>query len=448
LRLIRVVLCGVVALALSACEPGITPVSNKRHAPGPQPVTPALNTATPYGSTAYDNRSLANLFVRLAHDLEWGAQRPNLVRLEAPISVGMTGCCAAEYTPFVDRFLSQFRAQTGIAIQRGTTPHNLHINLVNGAEFRSRVPAHLCVVAPGNLPWSRFRESPERFGTRSFEDRRTVSAMSVYIPDTLPPHLIRRCLIEEVTQALGLANDVNGLDDTIFNDDGVHIWPTKLDYLMLRVLYASEMRSGLNRRETRARAETILARINPQGQNAPTLPAMPVREMAEWSKQVSDAFDASRSRAQRQKSANAALSIASNRYPNGVHHCRSLRIAARLVRDDDRLKLATLSSAEQVCRRAHGPSDPRLDLIALEKARILYRLGQISQAYGISEPLEARLAAHGQSERLVALFALQAAALKAIQQPASSAAKQRLAVEWARYALGRNHAQVSRLANQ
>ena len=110
--------------------------------------------------------------------------------------------------------------------------------------------------------------------------------MTVYIPNTLEPYLMRLCLIEEIAQALGPANDLYGAGMSIFNDDNVHVWPTALDYLMLRVLYQPEMRTGLSRAETRRRARQVLARLNPAGNTAPALPTLRQKEMSDWGEAV------------------------------------------------------------------------------------------------------------------------------------------------------------------
>ena len=57
----------------------------------PHPIAVEGDAALPSGHTRYSNQSLADLFVRLTHDLEWGGRRPNLVRYEAPVSVGISG---------------------------------------------------------------------------------------------------------------------------------------------------------------------------------------------------------------------------------------------------------------------------------------------------------------------------------------------------------------------
>lgn len=442
-------LLALTLFALAACaEQSSGSIGSKRSAPGPLPATPVLYGAVPYGTTAHDNGTLAQLFVHLGHDLEWGARRPNLVRLEQPVRVEMTGCCTADYTQFLDSFLGRMRTQTGIDIARASGSPNLRIHFVPGGDFRARIPDNLCVVAPGALPWERFREDPTRFGTKGFETAERVTAMSVYLPDTASPHLIRRCLIEETTQALGLANDLNGLSDSIFNDDGAHIWPTAIDLLMLRVLYAPEIQTGLNRRETRARARTVLDRINPQGRSAPPLPKLDIRAMSGWAGHIGDAFDTGRSISSRRASAETALSLAANRAPQSAYHCRSLFVLARLSRPDPATRARLLERSLNVCRSAHGPDDPRIALIKLSLARSLMQQGRASMAYDMSGPLGPHLAAHGHTAALSARFALQAEALGAIQRPEDAARARRMADDWARYALGRKSTEARNRAQR
>lgn len=415
---------------------------------GHQPGFPKLGGALPAGHTRYDNASLADLLVRLTHDLEWGGRRPSLQRYEVPVRVGMTGPGSARYVNFLDRYLAELRARTGIAISRTVGPHNLRIQFVPGRAFRAKVPQHFCVVAPGNPDWARFRDDPIRLGTRAFETAATLDAMSVFIPDTVEPYLVRTCLIEEIAQALGPANDLYGLGPSIFNDDAAHIWPTALDYLILRVLYQPELRTGLSRRETRSRARDVLDRLNPAGQAAPPLPELSPRDMADWAETLRGAFSPEASSASRRKAARAALMIARRRAPGSAYHCHSLIVLARKVREPVAEVLEILSQARRICVRAHGSDDIRIARLQLETARATFREGRAGAAFGMSEPLAARLAAHGQAERLVALYALQAASLRAIQQGTKSFEARRRAREWGAYALGRNHPDVLRLSAQ
>lgn len=440
-------LVGVMSLAvLAGCTPSNVPKGpDKPYQAGGQPTAPPLGGALPYGGTRYSNDSLTDVFVRLTHDLEWGASRPHLIRYEGPVKVGISGRAAGQYSGFLDRFLAQVRTRTGIQISRTAGPHNLNVRFVPGNAFRAKVPQNSCVVAPGNLTWSTFRSSPSRYGTRAYEKQRALQAMTVFIPDNSEPWLVRICIIEEIMQALGTANDLFGLGPSIFNDDGAHLWPTNLDYLMLRVLYAPEMRTGMSRRQTKAVARQVLNRLNPAGRDAPALPRIAQKRMKRWQEAIIGSFERGATKANRIKSAQRALGIASRAMPNSAYHCHSLNTLARNARStQNATALRAATDGLRVCAAAHGTSDIRIAILQLERATLLFEAGQASAAYAETRGLERALAAHAQEERLTALYALQAASLRAIQRPNESFAARRKAAAWGAYALGRGHRDVRR----
>ena len=424
------------ALALAAILAALLP-SAGRAGPlpaGELPPAPSLGAALPAGITAYSNASLADLFVTLTHDLEWGGHRPNLVRYEAPVRVGLSGPGAGRYAAFLDGYLAELRARAGVAIALGTPPQNLLVRFVDGAEFRANLPRQYCVVAPGRPDWQALARDPARYGMRPFETAKAIDAMTVFIPDDAEPYLVRACLVEEVAQALGPADDLYGLGPSIFNDDAAHLWPTKLDFLVLSVLYAPELHSGLSRAETRAAALAALDRLNPEGRLAPPLPAPRDRAMARWVDALREAFNRARSPEQRLASARKALAIASRQAPSSAYHCRSLTALAE-ASDEPRAALAALGEAARVCALAHGPDDIRIAQIRLDQARLFYRIGRPGAALRLAEGLEATFAAYAQDERLAALYDLQAAALRAIHRP-GSAETERRAAAWRAYARG------------
>ena len=437
---------GLWLLGLAACGGSVPAGRDAPYQVGERPSRPAYGTALPAGQTQYSNESLAQLFVRLTHDLEWGAERPHLVRFEDSVRVGLSGRGADQYAGFIGDYLAELRRETGIDISASSDKPNLAIRFVPGPEFRRRLPQHLCVVAPGRLDWETFRGDPVRYGTRAYETQRTLKAMTVFIPDNIAPYRLRLCLIEEIAQALGPANDFYGLGDSIFNDDAAHIWPTRLDYLMLRVLYAPGMRTGQSREETLLTARTALDRLNPHGRGAPPLKRLRPQIYDNWVRSIREALDRRRSRSARVRSAEQAVKIAGRRAPNSIFHCRSLMTALRVHKagSDWTAALRAAEQAQPVCAAAHGPSDIRLARLALERAEVLHRGGRPEAAYRATSGLEEVFASYGQEERLVALYALQAASLRAIQRPDERTEALRKAVAWGGYALGVDHPDVRR----
>lgn len=53
------------------------------------------------------------------------------------------------------------------------------------------------------------------------------------------------CIIEELTQMLGLINDSKVVQPTVFNDTTTDEMLTGLDYLLLKLLYAPEIKTGM-----------------------------------------------------------------------------------------------------------------------------------------------------------------------------------------------------------
>ena len=58
--------------------------------------------------------------------------------------------------------------------------------------------------------------------------------------------LLLSCIVEELTQIMGLPNDSAAVYPSIFNDQSIYILLTGLDYLLLKVLYDPRVMPGMN----------------------------------------------------------------------------------------------------------------------------------------------------------------------------------------------------------
>ena len=64
--------------------------------------------------------------------------------------------------------------------------------------------------------------------------------------------IILSCIQEEITQAMGLSNDIKQFKkSTLFNDSNETKNLTKLDTLLLKILYDPRVKFGMNRREVK-----------------------------------------------------------------------------------------------------------------------------------------------------------------------------------------------------
>lgn len=72
------------------------------------------------------------------------------------------------------------------------------------------------------------------------------------------------CIFEELVQSMGLFRDDNSLVSTLFTDNFKYYHrPTRLDYLMLKVLYDPRLRNGMTRQQASPIVKKILAELLP-----------------------------------------------------------------------------------------------------------------------------------------------------------------------------------------
>lgn len=67
------------------------------------------------------------------------------------------------------------------------------------------------------------------------------------------------CIVEELTQVLGLPNDSKTIYPTIFSDKNIYKLLTGLDYLLLKLLYSAEIKTGMTKSELKPVIQKILS---------------------------------------------------------------------------------------------------------------------------------------------------------------------------------------------
>jgi len=77
-------------------------------------------------------------------------------------------------------------------------------------------------------------------------------------------HALRACIIEELTQIMGLINDSRFVERSIFNDHSRYLELTLHDRWLLRVLYNSEMKPGMPADQALKEARRYLSVIRPE----------------------------------------------------------------------------------------------------------------------------------------------------------------------------------------
>lgn len=70
------------------------------------------------------------------------------------------------------------------------------------------------------------------------------------------------CIIEEITQLLGLPNDSDKVYPSIFNDNSIDSYLSPLDYILLKILYSPRLKAGMSQQQVTQALDSALAELN------------------------------------------------------------------------------------------------------------------------------------------------------------------------------------------
>lgn len=177
---------------------------------------------------------LVKQFEAIAFSAEFGGRHRvgRIVKWDGPIRVRVNGVNAVKYIPELQAQLRELARLSGLTIElvnwsNAAAPPNVDIHFVATARTSQFDPSAPCRTL--------------------FHDRNyVIQRVEIYIaPDD--PAQRRHCVAEELTQALGLANDSAVFSNSIFNDDSRQQVLAPWDSLMVRVLYDPRIRPGMTK---------------------------------------------------------------------------------------------------------------------------------------------------------------------------------------------------------
>jgi hypothetical protein len=140
---------------------------------------------------------------------------------------------------------------TGHPVRLANDGANLHVLVVNEAERRS-LASQLPALVPGISPWmvrTISRMKPNHLCMVVAEphaDPRRGYARAVAIVRAEHSDRMRTaCIEEELAQAMGLPNDCDEANPSIFNDNQEYALLTRRDEILLGMLYSPSLASGM-----------------------------------------------------------------------------------------------------------------------------------------------------------------------------------------------------------
>ena len=421
----RVLAAALVAVLGACAAPEREPIDSVRFAATKQPT-----------GVARPNADLAEDFLELTFALESGERLERLLRYEAPVRVHIASRALEPYRRDVEALLARLRAEAGIDIALTDDPGRAQLRLEGVPQARiARVfPTAACFIVPGERSWRGFlrRRGDDRLRW-SAQDR--LRGAAIFLPSDGAPQDVRDCIHEEITQALGPANDLYRLPDSIWNDDNLHGIATAFDMLMLRVLYQPELASGMTRAEVAERLPALFAREHPRGVGLRRAARHP--ESRAWASAIEIALSRRASRDERLAAARLAAQIAAEMRPTNHRLAVSLLTLGRLTLRRDQAAAARLfSEAYDQSMRRQGADDLRTAHAAVHVAAVALAAGRFDTVVRLADR-HAPAALRGQNAILLAgLMSLKAEALLGLGNQAEARAARLDSLRWARYGFG------------
>ncbi|MGH1451690.1 MAG: DUF2927 domain-containing protein [Paracoccaceae bacterium] len=444
MNLYRIVL--PVCLMLGACVPSLTPETPTRAftATNESALPPMKTFSAPRPDRVrQSNRDIARDFLDLTFQLESGRNLPVLTRFEGPISVRVTGNAPVSLSMDLNRVLHRLRSEAGMKIaQTNGETANITIQAVPRSAIRKALPQAACFVVPNITQLSQYA-SARRTPRTDWGRLRTREQMAIFVPADAAPQEVRDCLHEELAQALGPLNDLYRLPDSVFNDDNVHTVLTGYDMLILRLMYAPELRSGMTRRQVAEVLPALLTRMNPAGEGmAPRrLPTTP----RAWVKSIQSALGPGTGPMERRAAAREALSIATVMGWQDHRRAFSLYAMGRLTQPYDPAAAQTYFTQADAIYARTPHTELHRAYVASQMAAFSLSQGDADRTIALVSPHLTTAARHENAALLSTLMLLRAEALDLSGRGVEGRAVRLDSLGWARYGFGADWAVRAKL---
>ncbi len=225
-------------------------------------VVPAPWTGAPRAQDAPRNVEILANLTEIVFGSEFIGEDSMVVRKwSGPMRLAVYAGDPARYRRLVAPHLEHLRRLTGLDIRlvdNSEPGQNAYVFVFGREQFYAYAEQHL---GPGKNP--RTNRFLACFGYFHANGRKDIDEITAVIPSFIGDDEVRACVVEEVTQAIGLPNDSDSANPSIFNDDDAYQDITWQDELFLRVLYDPRVRSGMTRAEFEPLARQVLEELRP-----------------------------------------------------------------------------------------------------------------------------------------------------------------------------------------
>jgi len=267
-----------IAAAYRACWRALPVLAAAMLIAGAAPAAEAKAPFKPAAGTP-SNKTIIEHFNIIAFGNEYTGRRYDAVRKwRAPIVARIDGPAPDYFEDFIVQHLADLRGITGHPASLAYSPRIVREKRVpKGLTSKSfnmfllYYPIDQLTVVARKQLGDRLDASLKRLGAGAstceatlFTKGNEIRSAVVLFPAERPKNHMRACVVEELTQILGLPNDSPSVSPSIFNDQSQHFELTDHDRLMLKVLYDPRITIGMPRAQALIVGRKVLDEIRPE----------------------------------------------------------------------------------------------------------------------------------------------------------------------------------------
>ena len=201
-------------------------------------------------------------FVTIALGREYGQATSHLNKWADPIHFTITDFTGDDelHQRMVKQHLEHLSHITGLSITPSSTTQHANLEIIFGAESElETLLKEKLAVSSDNLR-AKLLANGVCYGRISLS-REVISHAIVIVPvdRARAQAKLMSCVVEELTQVLGLANDSDNVFPSIFNDRSHDDFLSGLDYTLLKLLYHPSLKPGMTEKQVREQLKKLLS---------------------------------------------------------------------------------------------------------------------------------------------------------------------------------------------
>ena len=212
--------------------------------------------STPTAVELTDDDYVAN-FETVAFYREFDPEKRSreLTRWEVPLRIALIGDVKERYIGYATEHIEEMAAISGRPVGLAGSDDANIVVIFSPEPFEQALTTYRDYYRPffiSDVSMERITTAmkPEAtcFGHIVIDDNRPSEVIGavILIPTDLGRFVVRSCIIEELTQAMGLFNDSDDIEPSIFNDSSPSMALTDHDRILLQLLYDERLRPGMS----------------------------------------------------------------------------------------------------------------------------------------------------------------------------------------------------------